>query len=91
MNNLKNVGPKFLFIFIFIGLLFAIITIKTFKTKIGYEMARTNTILYDLSNENKRLKTKMLILKSHERIKSIAILNGMRFPNQQDLIKINNE
>lgn len=91
VNNLRNVGLEFLFIFILIASLFAIITIKTFETKIGYEIARTNAILYDLSNEHKRLQTKVLILKSHERIKSIAILNGMKFPGQQDVEEINNE
>ena len=41
--------------------------------------------------ENKRLESLTLQLKSHERIESLVKKNSMKFPNQRDLIKINNE
>jgi len=72
-------------------LLISIIGLKAFKTELGYELTKSKSTYSKILIENKKLKSQTLQLKSHERIESLARKNSMKFPNQRDLIKINNE
>ena len=72
-------------------LLISIIGLKAFKTELGYKLTKSKNTYSKVLMENKRLESLPLQLKSHERIESLARKNSMKFPNQRDLIKINNE
>ncbi len=91
MNRIKLLAPGVLFVCLVISLLFILVGMKAQKRKIGYEIAGTEAKLTKLYIANKRLRNRKLKLQSLERIQEIALLHGMKYPNQQDLIKIKNE
>jgi len=91
VNKVKIIAPVVIFVLVCTSLLFVLVGIKAQKRQIGYEIARTEGKLTKLSITNKRLRNEKLKLQSLNRIQEIAFLNGMKYPNQQDLIKINNE
>ena len=91
ISSIKTFSKPFSILTISLILLISIISLKTFKTKVGYKLTKSNLTRTKTLLENQRLRSEALYLKSHKRIESIARNNGMKFPNQQDLIKINNE
>ena len=91
MNRIKLLAPGVLFVCLVISLLIILVGMKAQKRKIGYEIAGTEAKLTKLYIANKRLRNRKLKLQSLERIQEIALLHGMKYPNQQDLIKIKNE
>ncbi len=91
INSVKRFGPKLLSVFILIGLLLVLVALKANVTRVGLELADLKEERNTLNIKNQKLKTDKSKLQSHERIKSIALSYGMKFPGQQDLIRAKND
>ncbi len=90
-SRIKKASKSLAFVSIGVFLLIAIIALKTYKTELGYKLTQSKTTYSEILIKNKKLRSQTLQLKSHQRIESIAKKNNMKFPNQRDVIKINNE
>ena len=91
INSIKRFGPRLLSVFVLIGLLLVLVALKTNVTRVGLELADLKKERDTLNMKNQKLKTDKSKLRSHERIKLIALSHGMKFPGQLDLIRAKND